>query len=273
MEHKLANPVGIVSNCWKAQLQKGESLHDLISQTRDTEFSHVELRQGCMGHFENSDKIPDAEALATLASEFPDISFNLAVELPIFSKSIDTTSNAVKAMIQAAKNLSQPPHLRIVDVTATFVPHSQAPGFSIENVLASFSSLQAALGDGVISVEHAFQPWADIERFFEVSHELVTPVKLCYDACNLGLTNEINLVSYITESIPGEWLALVHLKQRVGEAVLPKLGPGDVDWKKQLTLLSNSNYAGPLLFEINPSDEVAQCLTESLSYLRSIHQK
>jgi sugar phosphate isomerase/epimerase len=284
--------LGLVSNCWKAQLDAGESLAALIGQATDLGFRFVELRQGCLGEFEDAaTRMPDPNALESLARQFPQMTFNLAVELPLFSASINSTSSDVNTLIQAARALaaetgpetSQPAHLRIVDLVSLEVPASRMDhdstdrSFSLEDVIASLHALERELAPGILSVEHSLQPWSGVQRLFEIARpgsghaaSSVASLRLCYDPCNLWLTGDGKSADLITESMPVDWLSMVHLKQRCGGTVSTRLGPGEVNWRKQLAALTRSGYAGPFLFETAPTEDVWGCLADSGGYLAKL---
>lgn len=275
------NGLGLVSNCWKIQLDAGASLFSLVGRASEEGFRFVELRQGCLGDCEDSDtRLPDADLLKGLAQDFPGITFDLAVELPFFFEPIDVTSPAVSAMLDGARSLAsdeRPAHLRIVDLVSKSVPNARSASdekkleFRLKDVVESMRNLSNELPAGLVSVEHSIQPWTDFRTLFELMKSQneapgASP-RICYDPCNLWLTNDGTHANKITESLPVEWLSMVHLKQRVAGSISVRLEPGDVDWPQQLALLALAGYAGPYLFETAPSEDVWQCLTDSRQYL------
>lgn len=281
---EIEGSLGLVSNCWKMQLDAGTSLNRLIEQAVAESFRFVELRQGCLGDCEDSEtRLPHADSLQKLAQNFPEITFDLAVELPVFSEFIDVSSEMVEALLLGALALSanqRPAHLRIVDLVSRDVPRKRLAAdtanstFSLEDVVDSLLNLKAQLPEGIVSVEHSFQPWSRFRQVFEAAgsqrNSSRDSVKICYDPCNLWLTNDGENANEITEQLPVEWLSMVHLKQRVGGSISTRLEQGDVDWVRQLELLSRANYSGPFLFETAPSDDVWKRLHDSRDYLASI---
>lgn len=293
------NRLGLVSNCWKVQLDAGESLSSLIQQAEDAGFRFVELRQGCLGECENPEtRLPDTNALASLAVRFPVVTFNLAVELPIFSRSVSAASSNVRTILDAALALADGhaergrdaverlPHLRIVDPVSRTVPparedtgddDNQGTGFQLEDVITSLRELQSELTGGVLSVEHSYQPWNGFRRLFEMagsgefecagSSSTTSPLRLCYDPCNLWLADDGHSACEITSAIPVDWLSMVHLKQWCDGRISTKLEAGEVDWSEQLRTLEQAGYAGPFLFETAPTEDVWQCLADSQQYL------
>ena len=284
------NRVGLVSNCWKMQLESGESLFALIARAVDTGFRFVELRQGCLGECEDPEtRLPHVDALASLANKFPEVTFDLAVELPIFASPITVASDDVRTMLDGAHALSdasRPAHLRIVDLVSKRVPGSRADvaetesGFCLEDVIASLHELQHELASGVVSVEHSYQPWSGFCRLFETARSTSGEpnssgqlLRLCYDPCNLWISGDGDSANEITEALPVDWLSMVHLKQRCGGAVSTRFEPGEVDWLRQLAALNRAAYAGPFLFETAPTEDVWQCLADSRRYLAELSSR
>ena len=279
VESGFENRLGLVSNCWKVQLDAGASLSELVKQATNEGFRFVELRQGCLGECEDSEsRLPFPHILKNLAERFPEITFDLAVELPVFSEPIDVASAAVDTMLRSAKALSahgHPAHLRIVDLVSKTVPSTRSANddesrFRLQDVVDSLLNLKTEIPNGIVSVEHSFQPWAEFRTLFEVANSSNINVRLCYDPCNLWLAGDGNKADKITASVPVDWLSMLHLKQRVNSSVSPRLEPGKVDWSRQLNLLNDAQYAGPFLFEITPSADIWKCLRDSRDYLASI---
>jgi hypothetical protein len=278
------NGLGLVSNCWKIQLDAGASLFNLVGRASEEGFRFVELRQGCLGDCEDSEsRLPRVDSLNRLAQDFPEITFDLAVELPLFFEPTDVASSVVSIMLEGARALAsvgRPPHLRIVDLVSKSVPNSRSASdekkseFRVEDVVESLRNLSNELPAGLVSVEHSFQPWSGFRKLFELtksqSDASGASPRICYDPCNLWLTNDGIHAHEITGSLPVEWLSMVHLKQRVAGAISVRLEPGDVDWPQQLALLKAASYAGPYLFETAPSEDVWQCLADSRQYLADI---
>jgi sugar phosphate isomerase/epimerase len=283
MKNRVAGRLGLVSNCWKVQLDGGASLRELVAQAANEGFRFVELRQGCLGECEDSkSRLPLADRLNSLAEHFPEITFDLAVELPVFSESIDVSSATVNGMLQSVKALSahgHPAHLRIVDPFSKMVPIRQTADdeaescFCLQDVVDSLSNLRTELPTGIVSVEHSFQPWAGFRTLFDVANSSECNVRVCYDPCNLWLAGDGEAADEITASLPVDWLSMVHLKQRVDSSVSTRLEPGDVDWSRQLNLLNDARYAGPFLFETTPSEDAWECLRDSRDYFVSIVRK
>jgi len=280
VENRFEDRLGLVSNCWKVQLDAGASLIELVDQAANEGFRFIELRQRCLGDYEDSkSRLPLARRLKELAEQFSEIAFDLAVELPVFSETIDPSLETIDIMLQSAKALSShghPAHLRIVDPGSKNVPcmrsadENAGSRFCMQDVVESLSNLKTRIPTGIVSVEHSFQPWTGFRTLLKVANSSGSNVQLCYDPCNLWLAGDGDKANEITASLPVDWLSMVHLKQRVGNSVSPRLEPGEVDLPRQLNLLNDARYTGPFLFETAPSEDVWKCLRDSRVYLASI---
>lgn len=280
VENRFEDRLGLVSNCWKVQLDAGASLIELVDQAANEGFRFVELRQRCLGNCEDLEsRLPLPHRLKELAERFSEITFNLAVELPVFSETIDTSLETVDTMLRSAKALSahgHPAHLRIVDPDSKNVPcmrsadENTGSRFCLQDVVDSLSNLKTRIPTGIVSVEHSFQPWTGFRTLLEVANSSCSNVRLCYDPCNLWLAGDGEEANEITASLPVDWLSMVHLKQRVGNSVSPRLEPGEMNLARQLNLLNDARYTGPFLFETTPSADVWKCLRDSRVYLASI---
>ncbi|MHC4879033.1 MAG: sugar phosphate isomerase/epimerase family protein [Planctomycetota bacterium] len=259
--------LGVVTNCWQHQLADGQPLEDLIARAiNDFGFQYFELRQGSLGAFEDSDRVPQASLLRNLAHRFPQAHFDLAVELPVFSAPFDRDDVRLKQSVDAAGFCA---HLRVVDLMALHQP-SLSDNW-LEMVATNLGGLASDLQGGVLSVEHSCQPWSlfwpAIER---VRQESGSNVRLCFDPTNLWLTDDGADAVQITDQVPVESLSMVHLKQRSGSTPLTSFASGDVDWPPLLTSLLDRSYDGPFLFEIAPSESVWSELTASVDYLEKL---
>lgn len=268
--------LGLVSNCWQAQLAQGAPLEALLAEAADLGYRAVELRQGSLGEFEaGSEPLPDAERLTDLPARFPDLQFNVAVQMPFLGLDVTLEHPVFNAGWKAAQGVAgnAEPHLRLVDLTTT---GRQLDGVTWESAGRSLARLARAVIEegGQLTVEHARQPWA---LFREALHyarrqigENAGRLRLCYDPCNLLLAGETVAPADVTASLRPDEIAMVHVKQSRDGAVLPQVGDGDVDWAAQITALQEKEYAGPVLFEIASHEEVWASLDESTAYLERL---
>ena len=257
--------LGVVSNCWQQQLAEGQPLEALIERAvTDCGFRQIELRQGALGRLEDGNRLPDTAALTRLAAAFPQVGFDLAVELPVFSESVTRDHPHRQRYLDAAAALSG--HLRIVDLTPCSLTEATDDWLSLvtENLLA----LTDDLPQGLVSVEHSVQPWSVFWPAFERARaDHKSTLKLCFDPTNLWLTGDGVRAADITRHVPVDSLSMVHLKQRRGSAVLPSFGPGDVAWRELLPLFQTHSYSGPYLFEIAPGASVWEELEAGVRFL------
>ena len=259
---------GVVSNCWRVQLEAGEAIEKLIGQTLETGFRYIELRQGCLGDCEDDADNPIPERLDRLTSSFPEATFNLAMQLPVLTRpgevSAGQRSLAVEAA-QATRGSNRGGHLRLVDLESPAIDHAD-----FDTTRDVVVELAASLPDGVVSIENSIQPWAVFRSTFERLRESVPDLRLCYDPCNLWMPGDGDQAGSITDSIPIEWYSMVHFKQRRGNDVLTTLTDGDVDLSAQARLLTEAGYHGPLLLETTATEDVFESFRISLENLEAL---
>ncbi len=77
-------------------------------------------------------------------------------------------------------------------------------------------------------------------------------LRLCFDPCNLLLTERADEVANIVESVQPEDVSMIHVKQRKDGQVQPDIGDGDLDWPRLLETLRLRGHVGPVLFEVAP---------------------
>lgn len=267
----LKERLGLVSNCWREQLLAGESLESLVKQAEDLGHRYIELRQGCLGEFEDAEsRLPDTEGLRRLARRHPNILFNLAAELPILSRPINLANTT--RYVETAKALSG--HLRIVDLETTSMPIAKNRlNLPDEGVMTSVITLLGYLTGGTLSIEHSIQPWHNIQTMLDAASTAgLNDLRLCYDPCNLWLSGDGDAAEKITEQLDVVRISMVHLKQRHGDSVSTVFEPGEVDWPAQLSILNRRGYEGPFLFEIAPSSDVWGQLSDSVEYFEQLMQ-
>lgn len=269
--------LGIVSNCWKAQLDEGRTLTDLIDEAARRRFCAIELRQGFLGEYEAfvADAPTSAAArteLANLSSRFPAVQLNLAVSLPIFGGlplGDDVRfSGALAASVALARD--ERPHLRLVD-TETRVPDLDDDAVAEASAALAAMTRQLVQVDGFLSIEHAYQSWSIFWAMFQqarldLGHAAVR-LRCCFDPCNLLLTEHPATVPAIVEAIrPGD-VSMIHLKQRAGGLIQPDVAEGDLDWSHLMRTIRSQHHQGPWLFEVAPHSEIWKHLDQSIRRL------
>jgi sugar phosphate isomerase/epimerase len=260
--------LGIVSNCWKVQLDNGTDIDALIEEAHTRGYRHVELRQTCLGKYENKDgNVPDAQALAQLREKFPEMGFNIAVALPFMRGELNPESPLFAAGLEAAVALnSEKPHLRLVDPFTDEVP-------KFESVCASLAELGWACvaRKGTLSVENARQAWRALREVVALARERMreaaTQLKFCYDPCNLLNAPDKPDPQLVTQQMLSANLGIFHFKQSKRGRMLLTVADGDVDWNAQIATLKRKGYSGPALFEIPPHKDIWRNLQKSRAYV------
>ena len=266
--------LGLVSNCWRDQLQANTPLENLIAEAARRGFSAVELRQSCLGEFETgAQHIPNAATLARLPSQFAHIQFNVAMALPFLSPEVNPAGSVFQAGLSAALGVSGQftPRLRLVDL-ATHIAESDMP--DIDAAASALAALaDVATESGVeLSVENSIQPW---NRFRRIVNRGLSQCRkerrfrLCYDPANLLLQPDLLSPGEVTRSLNVHELSMVHFKQRLQGKFLDSVCDGDIDWSEQLGALAQIGFCGPALFEIESSSNVWQRLEASRRYLQT----
>lgn len=267
---------GIVSNCFAHQLQAGQTLEDLVHQVVSRGYSTVELRQTCMGECESQEYIVDPIALKRLCEPYPDVDFDYAMNYPFLSAGHEHLGDEyLEAGIRAAFSCktNYRPHLRLVDLSTS----NDALDDAIKATSRNLAELVKAITQrGVrLSLEHSRQRW---ELFSSVCDQLDTlnltgDYELCFDPANF-CTSDIGSKSLeVLAALDLNHVSMIHLKQFNEGTYLEVLENGHIDWKVCAELLREKQYAGPLLFEIIPSNQVWDRLDESLEYWTGLQRK
>lgn len=266
-------PLGLVSNCWKVQLDSGVELDSLIADAVRRGLTVIELRQGSLGKYEvGAECVPQADRLAELARRFPSVRFNMALSLPCLSGELSRDDPLFLAGRAAAMALAgqQTPHLRLVDLQTR--PEQCSPS-SVEATACGVIELTEAMTDieGILSIEHSRQPWPWLDSVMQSAWQPLAErrsrLRLCFDPCNLLLTEPIDNVAGIVESVRPDDVSMIHVKQRRGGQVQPDVGDGDLDWRMLLEKLRRRGHSAPVLFEIAPHVDVWANLDSGLARL------
>ncbi len=274
--------LGIVSNCWRVQLDEGESIDRLIAEALRRRYHSIELRQGCLGRYERgADHMPDADALAELPRRFPEATFNIAIAFPYGSALTARDEKLFLRLfltgVDAAEAVAGPGmvYLRLVDVTTT--AEQAAPNAALDTAALDTAARLASLADtlvrrgGLLAIENARQPWQWTLDVLHCTRRRLGAdsrhLRLCYDPCNLLMAPDVTNCGEATRSLAADELATVHAKQQHAGRILPSVADGDVDWAEQVTALRTMDYQGPILFEIAPEKAIWENLEASRLYL------
>jgi hypothetical protein len=254
-------------------LEIGISLDILIAEAVRRKLTVIELRQGSLGEFESGpESVPNADKLVGLARRFPEVQFNMAIAGPYLSGSVSSSEKLFAAGRAAARALSngRPPHLRLVDLQTQ---PEQCLEASIESAATGLVELTEALiaVEGILSLEHSRQPWWWLNAVMQTARRRLgehgSRLRLCFDPCNLLLTEQDSAVAGIVESVEPTDVSMIHVKQRRDGQVQPTFGDGDLDWPELLATLRRRGHYGPVLFEIAPHAEVWANLDDGITRL------
>jgi sugar phosphate isomerase/epimerase len=277
MQDQSQNVIGIVSNCWKCQLDQGQSLIQLIDQALASGFPAIELRQGYLGEFEADFaeahcSESSRQRISDLSKRFSTIDFDLAIDVPFFGGQLQFDSGHFPAGIEAAKCLSQnnSPHLRLVDTST----RSRDPDSStIETAIDVLTKMARRLiqEGGRLSVEHAYQSWDVFQFVMPQARQQLGPdadrLRYCFDPCNLLLTEPPERIPAIVDSISPADVSMIHIKQRRHGLIQPVVADGDLPWPALLESLTSHGHHGPWLFEIAPDANVWSHLEQSRQFV------
>lgn len=267
--------LGLVSNCWQKQLEEGTDLIDLVAEATQFGFSRVELRQTCLGRFEQGDPpVPDAAALQELANSFPDVEFNVAVNVPFLGPLNNSTQlgPVFEAAVEGALAVAgtHRPHLRLVDLStsgADFLSY-------VTNNTCQLAPWAKPMieHNGWLSLEHSLQPWQPFHDTLTATRDLLgdkaNHLRLCYDPVNLFFSDTDPNPAAVTRSLSPDEISMIHFKQRCDGEILGNMSDGDVDWRDQAHGIREIDFDGTFLFEIRSTENVWDELHRSVEYLR-----
>lgn len=266
-------PLGLVSNCWKVQLDAGKELDSLIAEATRRGLTVIELRQRSLGEYEAGPNcVPQADRLAELARRFPDVRFNVALSLPCLNGEPlrDDALFLAGRAAAVALAIGESPNLRLVDLQ-TRPEHCLES--SVEAAARGLVELTDAMAEvaGILSIEHSRQPWPWFESVINAAQQCLcergSRLKLCFDPCNLLLTERAEDITSIVASVRPEDVSMIHVKQRKGGQVQPDVGDGDLDWPNLLEMLRRRGHVAPVLWEIAPHVEVWANLENGITRL------
>ncbi len=273
--------IGAITNTWQAQLAT-TSLPQLVERARRRGAEHVELRQTCLGTYEQGageNWTPDSHGLSRLVRTFPMTTFNLAVACPCLSSREPMPSGMFQRALDTAVDMagSSGPHLRLVDPVRFDAPWEgpediPAEAFGVKGLV------HAAVERGAkLSIENAGQPIRSMGILVDVVRESLSLdeaacLGLCVDPINsLRADPESDPIAEI-EALPLDYLFMVHFKQMVGGAMHPTVDDGDLDYPRLVTMLKEKGYRGNVVLEIPSADEAFDNFVESIRYLEPLLQ-
>ena len=292
--------LGVVANCWKIVLDKGERFEELVIRFCQHGFKEIEirdddyLRSSSIGNFiDNIEKMAanyDFASWRAICNQIhgdenwsgiiQDSDVSLAKEIDRFVKK---TGDAVFSYAMAFPWLSQPADIELDNQqisTAVKLAYLFNPGrprlrlVSLEQIehidadaavgnLKRYQTLMAQC-PVPLTVENALHPapiFLDLARAGGVS--------LAYDeANNYRLDGTVfNTPEEFWRSVRVDDLASVHLKQKSTQGALGRLGEGFVDLPEVMSRLRDLGYIGDLLLENAGTDDPLADAIASRAYV------
>ena len=264
-------PIGLVTNVWAHQLDRGAPLGDLVSRASDEGVSYLELRQGSLGQYEDAQRLPDVDRLAALAAAHPSITFVPAYEVPFLDEAVTASHPAFRAGNELATAVAgrHGHHLRLVDLD-TPAGAAEGAGTGLQRLAEA-----ALLASGALSIENARQGWTSMWKVFNAVRGRLgarsDALRLCVDPCNLSwLAADDTDPTPLVAGLPPALVGMIHCKQHVTGALQPVVGPGAVDWRRLLSAIESRHPTTPLLFEMASSPQLWEYLAASIAYLRGL---
>jgi len=268
---------GAISNSWRQQLADYD-LADLVKQAQDHGSKHVELRQTCLGDYEQgegNDWRPVLPKMQSLVDGFPQLTFDLAMAMPCLSQRIDPQGGYFQAALDGAKLVGgSGPHLRTVD-PSSFDQVWEKPEDLPETALGLVELTREAARQGVIlSMENSAQPIASMAMLVsEIRSRLPEAdgkfLGLCPDPTNqLRRFPDTDPIAEL-EALPLDMIKIVHFKQARDGKPHPTVDTGDLDCMSMLRVLENKGYQGQAIMEIPSHEDVFDNLSASFAYLEA----
>jgi sugar phosphate isomerase/epimerase len=268
---------GAISNSWRQQLA-GQDLADLVKQAQDQGSKHIELRQTCLGAYEQGegrDWRPVWPRMQSLVDGFPQLTFDLAMAMPCLSQRIDPRGGYFQAALEGARTVGgSSPHLRTVDPSAFDQVWEKAEDIP-ETALGLVELTREAARQGVIlSMENSAQPIRSMALLVtEIRSRLPEAegkfLGLCPDPTNqLRRFPDTDPLAEL-EELPLDMIKIVHFKQARDGKAHPTVDTGDLDCISMLRVLEDKGYQGPAIMEIPPHEDVFDNLSASFSYLEA----
>jgi sugar phosphate isomerase/epimerase len=266
---------GAISNSWRLQLDQ-QDLAELVKQAQARGSRHVELRQTCLGAYEQGegeDWRPVLPKMQSLVDGFPDLTFDLAMAMPCLSQRIDPRGGYFQAALEGARTVGgSSPHLRTVDPGA-FDQVWEKPADIPETALGLVELTREAARQGVIlSMENSAQPIRSMALLVsEVRSRLPEAegrfLGLCPDPTNqLRRFPDTDPIAEL-DLLPLDMIKIVHFKQARDGKAHPTVDAGDLDCISMLRVLENKGYRGPAIMEIPSHEDVFDNLAASFGYL------
>ena len=270
--------LGAITNSWREQLYSTD-FSRLVERARRRGAAHIELRQTCLGEYEEGAQEnwrPLTDKLARLARTFPMLTFNLAMAYPCLTREADPASPQFQASLEAAKAVGvSGPRLRLVD-TARFDGVWQKPQ-DVASAAAGISELaRESARQGVrLLLENAGQPIRSMALVVREARKALNThevgyLGLCVDPINSMKADPVSDPIAEIETLPLDYIFMVHFKQTRSGQPHPTVDEGDLDYPRLLGVLKGVGYGGLAILEIPAGEEAFDNFGVSVEYLTEL---
>ena len=267
--------IGAITNSWREHIPHTDMAR-MVERVRNRGAAHIELRQTCLGQYEQGagdDWRPDIAGLEKLSRTFPTMSFNLAAGYPCLTREQDPKEPVFQACLETAKRINPvTPRLRLVDTTRS-EGFWEKPEDIPATALGVAALVREAASQGVqLFLENGPQPIRSMALLVQEVRNSLNPEEasyfgLCLDPINSLRTDPDSDPVTELEAAPDDYIFMMHFKQtRSGEAY-PSVGDGDLDYSRLLKALESKGYDGLAVLEIPSEEAVFDNFRESVEYL------
>ena len=271
--------LGAITNSWADQLVDTD-LPRLVERARRRGAQHIELRQTYLGQYEmgaGEDWRPATEKMVRLVRTFPLLTFNLAVTYPCLTATADPQSPVFQASLEAAKVLgsSGNPRLRLVDPARFDTTWENAEDLPADALGVADLARESARQGVSLFIENSGQPIRSMDLLVREARARLNPEEarylgLCVDATNSLRCDPSSDPVAEMELLAGDAMSMVHFKQTRGGKPYASVDEGDLDFRRQMTVMEAKGYSGPVVLEIPPGEAVFQSFVDSVQYLEGL---
>lgn len=295
--------LGIVTNCLSVLLDNGDSFEQLVRRFCSAGLNHIEMRdgdylrrssfgdvlnalEGAMWHYSDEEWQTICDDIHYGSLERASVLDDDAVTFARVQQFIQDTKEAVYSYAMTFPWMEKPVDIPAEErevSTALRLAHlfnPQSPRTRLVS-LAPFQDIDTTVGvrnlrryrdllpsgPAVLTVENARFP-----TLMTLHIAKAAGLPLAYDEANnfypegKALCNSEEFWEYVRL----EDLSSVHIKQRNGTGVLPRLGDGFVDIRLLLRQLQHLGYEGDVLFELAPTDTPLEDVLHAREYVKAI---
>ena len=270
--------LGAITNSWRDQLSNTD-LPRLVERARRRGAAHIELRQTCLGQYEDGaddDWWPAVDKLARLARTFPTLTFNLAIAYPCLTGEPDPSSPRFQASLAAAR-AADPIGLRLraVDSASFDSPWGQSEDVAAIALRVAKLARESARQGVRLFMENSGQPIRSMALQVREARDALAPAEapylgLCVDPINSMRADPGSDPIAEIEDLPLDHIFMVHFKQTLHGQPHPTVADGDLDYPRLLSALERKGYDGLAILEIPSGEHVFDNFKESVDYLAKL---